>query len=142
MSGSESIEGTEEPKDKASVRTVLLGPVDRTGRGFEIIHFADRNGKECSLQQSSLADFEQPGTSAVWLGIQNDRMHIDYEKAKKLVSVLQAWIDTGSFSEGEGRFDITAKKLNHLKGKLCTYGDVDFSKCEHFTGHLRKLEGA
>lgn len=97
MSGSETTDGKEEQKDQASDRTVLLGTVEHTSRGFEIINFTDRNGEKCSLQQSSLADFEQPGTSAVWIGIQNSRMHIDFEQAKKLVCTLQRWIDDGSF---------------------------------------------
>lgn len=101
MSRSETTEGKEEPKDQASDRTVLLGPVERTGRGFEIIHFTDRNGEVCSLQQSSLADFEQPGTSAIWLGIQNNRMHIDFEQAKKLVATLQRWINEGTFEPAQ-----------------------------------------
>ena len=45
-----------------------LGKVERTMRGFEIIRFSDRYGAPCSLQMSSLADFAQPGISAVWLG--------------------------------------------------------------------------
>ena len=39
-----------------------------TARGFEIVKFADCYGVQCSLQASSLAEHEKPGTSAVWLG--------------------------------------------------------------------------
>jgi hypothetical protein len=39
-----------------------------TPRGFPIVEFTDCYGVECSLQASSLANFETPGTSAVWLG--------------------------------------------------------------------------
>jgi len=45
-----------------------LGPVARTARGFELLEFKDRYGTPCSLQASSLAEYEKPGTSAVWLG--------------------------------------------------------------------------
>ena len=45
-----------------------LGPVSRTDRGFEIVKFLDRYDVPCSLQMSSLADAEEPGTSAVWFG--------------------------------------------------------------------------
>ncbi len=48
--------------------TVVLGTVSQTARGFEIVKFADRYGAPCSLQASSLAEYEKPGTSAVWLG--------------------------------------------------------------------------
>lgn len=45
-----------------------LSSVSRTSRGFEIVKFEDAYGRACSLQMSSLADYEQPGVSAVWFG--------------------------------------------------------------------------
>lgn len=48
-----------------------LGPVKKTSRGFEIIEFKDRYEQKCSLQASSLADYEQAGVSAVWFGPEN-----------------------------------------------------------------------
>lgn len=45
-----------------------LGKVERTDRGFECILFKDSLGENCRLQQSSLAEYEKPGTSAVWIG--------------------------------------------------------------------------
>lgn len=45
-----------------------LGIVQRTERGFEIIRFKDHYDHPCVLQMSSLADYRQPGISAVWLG--------------------------------------------------------------------------
>ena len=48
--------------------TVGLGPVTKTSRGFEVVAFVDRYGVKCTLQASSLADNDKPGTSAVWLG--------------------------------------------------------------------------
>lgn len=43
-------------------------------RGFEILEFTDANGHACSLQQSSAIggyddSFDRPGSSFVWLGI-------------------------------------------------------------------------
>lgn len=46
-----------------------LGLVSTTARGFDRIEFFDKYGTQCSLQQSSLAEHEEPGTSAVWLGV-------------------------------------------------------------------------
>lgn len=74
-----------------------LGLVTRTERGFELIEFKDLYNKECSLQQSSLAIYWDPGTSAVWLGVGEDRMHLGEEQVKSLITVLQRWLDTGSF---------------------------------------------
>jgi len=46
-----------------------LGPTKRTKRGFALLEFKDRYGVSCSLQASSLAEYAKPGTSAVWLGV-------------------------------------------------------------------------
>lgn len=59
---------TELPGPCGSDSGDLLGDVAHTARGFEIVKFADRYGVACSLQASSMAEYEKPGTSAVWLG--------------------------------------------------------------------------
>lgn len=46
-----------------------IGKIKRTNRGFELIEFHDYYGAKCSLQQSSLAIYEKPGASAIWLGV-------------------------------------------------------------------------
>lgn len=61
-----------------------LGNVEKTERGFAFINFTDRYGALCSLQQSSLADYEPPGTSAVWLGVENPEPKILAADAAKL----------------------------------------------------------
>ena len=71
--------------------------IKKTARGFEIIQFIDKYGKQCSLQQSSLADYETPGSSAIWFGIENERMHIDLNQLKELLPHLIRWVETGSF---------------------------------------------
>jgi len=45
-----------------------LGPVRHTARGFQRIEFHDRSRNLCILQQSSIADYTQPGISAVYIG--------------------------------------------------------------------------
>lgn len=67
----------------------------RTGRGFELIEFNDYYDKPCSLQQSSLALYELPGCSAVWLGQGENRMHLDQQRVEELVKRLQRWLETG-----------------------------------------------
>ena len=90
-----------------------LGPVEETSRHFRIIKFEDRYHTPCSLQQSSLADYEPPGSSAVWLGVDRQaephdgmfdasnitRMHLDLEQVKALIAVLEMWVQTGDFYE-------------------------------------------
>lgn len=107
----------------AAVRSSdLLGAINHTSRGFEIVDFKDRNGVSCSLQASSLAEYEKPGTSAVWLGcddadpkillpgkgwtkvewlpgtIANTRMHLSRELVAALITHLQAWLDRDTFA--------------------------------------------
>lgn len=73
----------------------------RTGRGFELVEFNDYYGKPCSLQQSSLALFEPPGSSAVWLGQGENRMHLDQTQVEELVKRLQHWLETGKIHLGD-----------------------------------------
>lgn len=75
-------------------------PVKKTERGFQVIDFDDRYGTHCSLQQSSLAEYEPPGTSAIWLGVDHkdiSRMHLDLEQVQWLIGHLQNWVETGEF---------------------------------------------
>lgn len=77
-----------------------LGAVEKTDNGFEFILFKDRYDVLCSVQQSSLADYEPPGTSALWLGVnQNVRMHLDLGQVRSLIAVLETWVKCGSFVE-------------------------------------------
>lgn len=85
--------------------------VEYTERGFQIIRFTDRYGEDCSLQQSSLADYEQPGSSAIWLGPVGERMHLDREQVAWLRDVLTRWLDSGQFDE---RLEALADALGAL----------------------------
>ena len=76
------------------------GPIEETARHFEVINFTDRYDNSCSLQQSSLAEYAQPGSSAVWLGVGGSRMHLDIKQVKALIAVLEFWTEHGKFGEG------------------------------------------
>ncbi len=77
-----------------------------TKRGFEIVEFSDCYGQECSIQQSSRAEFTQPGISAIWLGVDinlrgeevGERMHLRVKDVRRLIAHLEAWIRSGSLS--------------------------------------------
>lgn len=83
--------------------------VKKTARNFEIIEFKDIYDCDCSLQQSSLAKYQKPGSSAVWLGCMKNavhpgtgeqmspRMHLDRKLVRQLVTRLQHWLKNGSF---------------------------------------------
>ena len=86
---------------------------DKTERGFQYIDFWDHNGVSCSIQQSSLAEYEPPGTSALWLGIdriptggRHDKipaqMHLDREAVEFLSKVFARWLETGKLYQERG----------------------------------------
>lgn len=67
----------------------MLGKSAKTGRGFSVIDFRDAYDKGCSLQQSSaIGDTEEamehPGSSFVWLGINDCSPKIMKTDAQKL----------------------------------------------------------
>ncbi len=76
-----------------------------TGRGFGLVEFKDRNGQDCTLQQSSAAfvdgEDHDPGAGAVWLGVGDDRMHLSREQVAGLIGFLVPWLTNGSFGDGE-----------------------------------------
>lgn len=78
--------------------------INLTERGFEVADAMDSNGKEWSLQQSSAIgdyddSFDRPGSSYVWLGSGEERMHLNREQVGELVSCLVNWLRSGSFKE-------------------------------------------
>ena len=78
-----------------------LGEIGQTPRGFKIIEFADRDGIPCSLQQSSVATYQEPGSSAIWLGVEDKRMHLDRQQTRALINHLINWLTDNSFREVE-----------------------------------------
>lgn len=85
-----------------STQNATKPTVQKTDRGFQIIRFLDRYNRECSLQQSSVADAEymdRPGWSAVWIGRGEERAHLSREQVKWIVEYLQKWLETGEFAD-------------------------------------------
>ena len=87
--------------------------ITKSYHGYPMITFKDINGKECSIQKSSVV-FE----NYIWLGCNNpqlfntenrlepislkenevilhSRMHLNQEQAAKLILVLQKFVNTG-----------------------------------------------
>ena len=89
----------------------------KTERGFDLIQFNDLDDAKCNIQESSSAD-------AIWIGIEDvdpkilasktpqggtgwvkydipddvlftKRMHLNREQVKKLLPILQEFVDTG-----------------------------------------------
>lgn len=90
----------------------------RTARGFALVEFKDRYDNRCSLQKSSLATED-----AIWLGIDDaapkrlvpgqgwtpvefppdtsfqTRMHLTRAQVKKLLPLLQNFVETGELPQ-------------------------------------------
>lgn len=67
----------------------MLGEDKKTARGFELVKFTDAYGCECSLQQSSaIGDSEEafgkPGSSFVWLGVDQRELRVLKSQAESL----------------------------------------------------------
>jgi hypothetical protein len=85
----------------------------KTERGFSFSKFIDDYGIECSIQKSSNAE-----KNAIWLGVDNvkpekmtpygwqkfemprevmlhSRMHLTQKQVKKLLPILQKFVETG-----------------------------------------------
>lgn len=84
-------------ENDARYREYALGPVETTQRNFEIINFKDHYNGESTLQQSSLAHYATPGTSAIWLGQGENRMHLTLRQVKALIGHLNRWVEDGTF---------------------------------------------
>lgn len=83
--------------------------IEKTERGLELVKFVDSYGAPCSLQQSSAAIYEQPGSGAIWLGNDDgERMHLHRDQVLELLPLLASWCATGSFAT----VPALAEKLN------------------------------
>lgn len=93
----------------------------KTNRGFIVIKFKDANGIECSIQKSSSALSDKIWLGANKIGLQefrtgegwkdrnefdddhsiehhfiaNNRMHLTRKQVKKLLPILQKFVETG-----------------------------------------------
>lgn len=79
--------------------------IEHTSRGFQIINFKDRYDQPCTLQQSSLAECDMPGSSAIWFGSGENRMHLHKELLDNILPHLISWSSTGSFKLPENESD-------------------------------------
>lgn len=65
-----------------------------TPRGFMRAEFTDRFDKPCSIQKSSLATED-----ALWLGVNENRMHLTMELAEELWPILKRFAETGELTK-------------------------------------------
>ena len=61
-----------------------------TNRGFRLVSFIDSYGYDCSIQESSNAE-----KACIWMGIRDERMHLSQSEVKKLIPILQGFVERG-----------------------------------------------
>lgn len=66
-------------------------------RGFLRGDFLDEYGEKCSIQKSSLATKE-----CIWLGANENRMHLSRTHVEQLLPLLQHFVETGALPDGRG----------------------------------------
>lgn len=64
--------------------------IDHTERGFAIVEFTDRYKFSCSLQKSSLATED-----CIWLGVEDNRMHLTQSMVAELLPYLLSFVLNG-----------------------------------------------
>ncbi len=74
--------------------------VTKTGRGFDLIEFKDYYEKPCYIQQSSCIDnsqegWDNPGSSFLWMGMDDHGMHLSIDQVEEIITHLQKWAETG-----------------------------------------------
>jgi len=68
--------------------------LEKTNRGFDILKFKDRYDFDCSLQKSSLASEE-----CIWLGANENRMHLTKKMVRDLLPYLHKFVETGEIDD-------------------------------------------
>lgn len=76
------------PNTRAAAMRIRIG--DSGDRGFRRYLWRDRYGVPCRLSKSSLA-FED----CIWLGVNEECMHLTRRQARELVPLLQHFVKTG-----------------------------------------------
>ena len=65
----------------------------KTNRGFELNHFTDDYGVDCSIQESSSVE------PHIWLGVHHPRICIMYKDKDKLVGIDKVQLDDPECNE-------------------------------------------
>lgn len=73
----------------------MLGKVKKNQRNLEYIEFEDEHNIKCAIQQSGL----ETKSPAIWVGRDNNMMHLELEQVKELIETLNKWVENGNFED-------------------------------------------
>lgn len=107
----------------------LLGQQTTTKRGFPVVRFLDCYDVPCSLQCSSLALWPEPGTSAIWLGVDNVQPMVLASKAASVgikTTETTGWVPFPLPSEValNNRMHLNREQVKALIGHLQSWLDT------------------
>ena len=107
-----------------------LGKQRRSGRGFPLVEFKDYYGAPCSIQASSLAIYQQPGTSAIWLGVDDAEPKVMASQAESVgveTTETTGWVPFPVPPEVSlnTRMHLDRKQVEALIGHLQAWLDSD-----------------
>lgn len=102
----------------------------KTNRGFEIQHFKDDYGVDCTIQESSSCD------PHIWLGVQNPKCRVIWYDAKKLgikTDEDAGWYDYPIPEEVlvESMMHLSQEQARQLAEKLLYFAETSFLKEEY-----------
>ena len=74
---------------------MVLGELETTGRGFEIVKLIDAYGIECSVQQSSACEdaYDRPGSSYLWVGVDDPEPKVMRSQASEVGLKVPAGVE-------------------------------------------------
>lgn len=104
-----------------------------TGRGFLRADFKDANGKSASIQESSVAT-----ECMLWLGIEQDRMHLNEQLVRELVALMSRYADHGTLLTPE-----EPEAVGDLRDALAAanaHVEAQAERITYLEGHREKLE--
>jgi hypothetical protein len=109
---------------------ILLGKQKKSGRGFPLVEFKDYYDIPCSIEASTLAICQQPGTSAIWLGVDDAQPKVLASKAAELgveTTETTGWVPFPFPADVSlsTRMHLDRKQVKALIGHLQTWLDSD-----------------
>jgi hypothetical protein len=68
--------------------------IAKTSKNFKYAYFFDRLDEKCIIKESLV-----PEKGQLWLGREYSSMYLDKDLAKKIITVLQHFVETGKIPE-------------------------------------------
>ncbi len=109
--------------------------IDALKGGVPLIRFRDSFGRPCSLQEAKLGLLP-----AIWLGLNEMRMHLDQKGVRQILPLLQHFVETGQLQHLASSMQATQEtSLPSPDGGGISLADVEFMVRGHEAEALHQL---